>query len=80
MLCQPSIPCLVRLVQHQVDEVKTRQQCRWQHDVFDDAQSWVVAALYRVGRRQYTGAGIQGGNDARLGNRDGLLLHHFMQL
>ena len=49
-------------------------------DVVDNGEARVVAGANRVGRCQHGGARVQRGNDARLGNRHRLLLHHLVQL
>ena len=80
MPCQLPVCGVVDLVQHQVDEVKPGHQARGQLDIVNDADAWVVAAAHWVGACQDTSPGVQGSNDAGLGHRHCLLLHHLMQL
>ena len=80
MPCQLPVCGVIDLVQHQVDEVKPGHQARGQLDIVNDADAWVVAAAYWVGACQDTSPGIQGSDDAGLGHRHCLLLHHLMQL
>ena len=71
---------LLGLVQDEVDEVKAGDERGRQVDVVHDGQARVVARAHRVGRRQHARARVQRGDDACLGHRDCLLLHHLMQL
>ena len=80
MPCQLPVCGVIDLVQHQVDEVKSGHQARGQLDVVNDADAWVVAAAHWVSACQDTSPGIQSSNDAGLGHRYCLLLHHLMQL
>ena len=49
-------------------------------DVVNNGEARVVAGADGVGRRQHGGARVERGDDARLGHRHRLLLHHLMQL
>eukprot|EP00354_Favella_ehrenbergii_P002548 CAMPEP_0170463488 /NCGR_PEP_ID=MMETSP0123-20130129/8581_1 /TAXON_ID=182087 /ORGANISM="Favella ehrenbergii, Strain Fehren 1" /LENGTH=127 /DNA_ID=CAMNT_0010728933 /DNA_START=891 /DNA_END=1274 /DNA_ORIENTATION=+ len=63
------------LVEDNEEEVETRHDRRRDVDVEAERLRAVVAASYGVRRGQDRGASIEGGVDASLGNRDGLLLH-----
>lgn len=65
----------VALVQNDEEEVETRHQRRSQTDVRLQTLAAVVASADGVGRRQDRRARVQRGRDARLGDRDRLLLH-----
>jgi len=68
----------VWLVLNQPEEVKTREQGGRQLDVLLDGAARVVAAVGGIGSGQDGDAGVESGQDAGLGDRDCLLLHHLV--
>jgi hypothetical protein len=66
-------PC--RLIQHQEDEIETRQQSSRKVDVLDWRELDVVPAVEGVGSRENRRPGIQRSRDAGFRDRDRLLFH-----
>ena len=89
MLGQLAVQLLIRLVlsitleywsyEDQEDEVKTREQSSGEVDVLAGRFLHVVAAEERVGGTEERHARIERGLDTRLGDGDGLLLHHLLK-
>ena len=77
---QQGITSRVGRVEQQEDDVETRQQSSGQVDVLVRLQGLVVATVNRVRRGQNGSARIQRGRDAGLRDRDGLLLHDFVNV
>ena len=71
---------LIGLVQDEVDEVKAGDEGGRQVQVVHDGQARVVARAHRVGGRQHARARVERCDNARLGHRHCLLLHHLVQL
>mmetsp|Transcript_8350 Transcript_8350/g.18191 ORF Transcript_8350/g.18191 Transcript_8350/m.18191 type:complete len:313 (-) Transcript_8350:1741-2679(-) len=69
---------LVGLVEHQIDEVESREERGGQVDVLDDGALGVVLRVDGVGGGEDRGARVEGADDARLGHRDRLLLHRLV--
>mmetsp|Transcript_47934 Transcript_47934/g.120039 ORF Transcript_47934/g.120039 Transcript_47934/m.120039 type:complete len:303 (-) Transcript_47934:3-911(-) len=65
-------------VLHDEDEVEAGEDGALQLDVLARGLEVVVAAGGRVGGGEHGGAGVEHGGDARLGDRDRLLLHGFV--
>ena len=59
VLRKPAVQLLAGLVQNQMDEVKTRQDCRDEVQVGDDTLGCIVARVDGVGGRQNGGPRIQ---------------------
>mmetsp|Transcript_99992 Transcript_99992/g.250690 ORF Transcript_99992/g.250690 Transcript_99992/m.250690 type:complete len:359 (+) Transcript_99992:634-1710(+) len=68
----------VHRVQEQKEQIKAREECWWQVDVFNRRFVRIVPTKHRICRCQDSGPAIQRCRDARLGYRDGLLLHDLM--
>mmetsp|Transcript_9575 Transcript_9575/g.19836 ORF Transcript_9575/g.19836 Transcript_9575/m.19836 type:complete len:529 (+) Transcript_9575:859-2445(+) len=79
MLRQLAVTCLVCLVQDEVDQVEAGEEGGGQLDVVHHGHVGVVAGPDGVGGGEHGGAGVEGGDDARLGHRHRLLLHHLVQ-
>lgn len=76
---QSSIVLLVDPVQYQVNEIEPRQQRGRKINVLRDGQVRVVFTPDRVRRGQDARSSVQGRDDPRFGDGDGLLLHDFVQ-
>jgi hypothetical protein len=70
---------LLNAVKHQVHQIESAQQRGRQINVLRHWQVGVVLATDRVGRSKNGRSGVESGDDASLGDRDGLLLHDFME-
>ena len=73
MLGQPPVVQLVHLVQDEIQQVKSRNQRRREVNVGRDGQFGVVSRVDGIGSCEDGSTGVEGGDDARFGNRDGLL-------
>ena len=71
---------VISLIEEQEDEVESGEKSGWEIDVLMGSQTWVVSAVEGVSSGQNGGPGIQRGSDTGLGNRDGLLLHNFVDV
>ncbi|KAH3664119.1 hypothetical protein OGAPHI_004833 [Ogataea philodendri] len=65
-------------VQNQKEHVKSRQKSSWKIDIFVWRHLGVVSSVKRVSSCQNRCPGVQGGGDSSLGDRNRLLLHHFV--
>lgn len=74
MFGQSPIIHLVHFVQDEIEEVESRDERRREINVGRDGQLGVVSRVDGVGSGEYGRAGVQSGDDARFGDRDGLLL------
>jgi hypothetical protein len=66
------------LVQDEEEEVKAREERVWEVHILGDALAFVVPPVERIGSSQHRGTSVERGGDARLGDGDGLLLHHLV--
>ena len=73
-----SIALLVVLVLHNENHVEPRQNRRLEINVLPRTPPLVVPPPDRVRRRQHTRPRVEHGRDARLRDRDRLLLHNFV--
>lgn len=78
MFGEVPIDVLVALVEDDEEEVEAAHDWRAHVDVGPERRLAVVATADGVRGREDAGSGVQGGLDARLGNRDRLLLHGFV--
>lgn len=70
---------LVNVIQHDVDQIEPADERRGQVDVLDHTEELVILGLDGVGGGEDCGARVEVADDARLGDADGLLLHHLVQ-
>lgn len=80
MKSQLLVKLRIGLVQQQKDQVKPREQRRRQINILVRRQLLIVSSVDRVGRGKDRRSRIQRRCDAALGNRNGLLLHDFMDV
>lgn len=73
MLCQSAIIHLVDFVQHKVQQVKSRDEGRWEINVGRDGQFGIIARVDGVRSGQDGCSGVERSDDACFGNGDGLL-------
>mmetsp|Transcript_16612 Transcript_16612/g.50416 ORF Transcript_16612/g.50416 Transcript_16612/m.50416 type:complete len:211 (-) Transcript_16612:1135-1767(-) len=79
VLSEPLVGRLVHLVEHEVNQVEAREQRGRQVDVVDDGSLRVVLGVDRVGGGEDGRARVERADDARLCDRDRLLLHRLVQ-
>merc|ERR1712118_514895 len=79
MLCKTTVCVLVSFVQHQPNEVKARHEVRRKINVLHDRLPLVIGGIFWIRGSQDGAASVEAAHDAALGNRDSLLLHHFME-
>jgi hypothetical protein len=72
------ISSLVMLIFYDEDHVESTQDRRLEVDVLAWAAAFVITTPYWVRRREHTRAAVQHGCDSCLSNRNGLLLHGFV--
>lgn len=78
VLGQTQIVVPVGLVLDEPEQIETRQQSSGQLDILLHCATRIVAAEGGIGSSQDGDTRIQRGHDARLGNGNGLLLHHLV--
>lgn len=79
MVCKSLVACFALFVEDEVDKVKSRQEGRWDVDVVDDREAWIVLTLLRVRSCKNGGSSIQRANNSSLSDRHCLLLHCLMK-
>ena len=73
MLSQPSIECLVYLIEYQIQQVEPRDQSRREINVACDGQIHIIFRPNRIGCCQDRCPSIERGNNSSLRNGDRLL-------
>ena len=78
MLRDLAIAEVVNVVRDYEEEIETGEKGVWKGDVTMWVFVGVILAVYRIGGRYNTAAGVEGGVDAGFGNGDCLLFHDFV--
>ena len=77
-LSDTSVLLRLFLVEHNEQQVETREQRVREADILADRLVAGIVAVDRVGSCDNRAAGVEAGVDAGLGNGNSLLLHHFV--
>lgn len=78
LLHSPEVIVSVGPVLNQPEEVESRKQSSRKLDVLLKTAAGIISAVGRIGRSQDGASGIERGENPRLGDGDGLLLHNLM--